>query len=235
MQDIPDGSVDLILTDPPYGITQCKWDSVIPFVLMWEQSKRIIKSNGAIVLTSTQPFTTSLISSNMKMFKYCWVWDKGRGAGHLNSKKQPLKNCEDVVVFYAKQCMYNPQMRTGFRPYQSTWDNSGSSECYGAQGRGHTQNNGTRYPLHKIEFGRDNSKIHPTQKPVALMEYLIKTYTNEGETVLDFAMGSGTTGIACVNTSRDFIGIELNKKYFDISVSRIELQRRLGASWDFQQ
>ena len=218
---IPDGSVDMVLTDPPYGTTACKWDSIIPLEPMWEQLKRVIKPNGAIVMTASQPFTTTLIASNMKMFKYCWVWDKGQGTGHLNAKKQPLKNCEDVAIFYASQCTYNPQMRTGFKPYACKQGKT-KSQNYGKQTGAYTVSDGTRYPLHRIEFNRDKSKVHPTQKPVALMEYLIKTYTNEGETVLDFTMGSGTTGVACKNLNRDFIGIELDENYFNIAKERIE-------------
>jgi site-specific DNA-methyltransferase (adenine-specific) len=220
MRQIPDGSVDMVLADPPYGTTACKWDSVIPFEPMWEQLKRIIKPNGAIVMTASQPFTTTLISSNMKEFKYCWVWDKGQGTGFLNSKKQPLKSCEDVVVFYQKQSIYNPQMRIGFKPY-SCKQGKTKTKNYGHQTGAVTISEGERFPLNNIKFIRDKSRIHPTQKPVALMEYLIKTYTNECETVLDFTMGSGTTGVACVNTGRKFIGIELDDKYFNIAKNRI--------------
>lgn len=215
MKDIPDGSVDMILTDPPYGTTACKWDSIIPLEPMWEQLKRIIKPNGAIVMTASQPFTTTLISSNMKMFKYCWVWKKSKPTGHLNAKKQPLKTYEDVVLFYSKQCTYNPQ---GIKPTNklvSRTNRGNYGECSKT-----TRQTVTNYPRNIVEFPSIDG-IHQTQKPVALMEYLIKTYTNQGETVLDFTMGSGTTGVACKNLDRDFIGIELDKDYFDIAQARI--------------
>lgn len=217
---IPSDSVDMVLCDPPYGTTACKWDSVIPLEPMWKQLKRVIKFNGAIVMTAQQPFTTTLIASNMEMFKYCWVWDKGQGTGHLNAKKQPLKNCEDIPVFYTSQCTYSPQMRIGFKPYACKQGKT-KSQNYGKQTGAYTVSDGTRYPLHRIEFIRDKGKIHPTQKPVALMEYLIKTYTNEGDLVLDFTMGSGTTGVACKNTKRNFIGIELDPEYFEVAKKRI--------------
>ena len=221
MKEIPDGSVDMILTDPPYGTTACKWDSIIPLEPMWEQLKRIIKPNGAIVMTASQPFTTTLIASNMKMFKYCWVWDKKVGTGFLNAKRQPLRCCEDVVVFYKKPPTYTPQMRLGFKPYECK-QGATKTQNYGKQTGATTVSDGSRYPLNLVSFNRDGSKQHPTQKPVALMEYLIKTYTNENETVLDFTMGSGSTGVACVNTNRDFIGIELDETYFNIAKQRIE-------------
>jgi len=217
---IPDGSVDAIITDPPYGTTACKWDSVIPFEPMWDQLKRIIKPNGAIVLFGSQPFTSALIMSNPKMFKYCWVWDKGKGTGFLNAKKQPLRSCEDVTVFYSKQPTYNPQKTQG-KPYLCK--KGGPTDNYRKDSKPEiiTENSGGRCPLTLISFSRDNDKEHPTQKPVALLEYLIKTYTNEGETVLDFTMGSGTTGVACVNTGRNFIGIEKDAGYFEIAKQRI--------------
>ena len=223
MKEIPDGSVDMVLTDPPYGTTACKWDSVIPLEPMWEQLKRVIKPNGAIVMTASQPFTTTLIASNMKMFKYCWVWDKvNRPTGHLNAKKQPLRESEDVAVFYGNQPTYRPQMVDG-HPYTAT--GSKKSDCYGSQVATTTVCDGKRYPRSTIRIKADErgtvGRIHPTQKPVALMEYLIKTYTNEGETVLDFTMGSGTTGVACKNLNRRFLGIELDKKYFQIAQGRI--------------
>lgn len=224
MKEIPDGSVDVIICDPPYGTTACKWDSVIDLPLMWEQLKRIIKPNGAIVLTAAQPFTSVLGSSNIRMLKYSWVWVKSRATGHLNAKKMPMNNVEDVLVFYSKPPTYNPQMTEG-TPYRILCKTKGS-ELYGKQEETLFENNGTRHPLRTIELkSRSNSfdkPVHPTQKPVALMEYLIKTYTNEGETVLDFTMGSGTTGVACMNTNRKFIGIEMEDKYFEISKSRIQ-------------
>lgn len=220
MKEIPDGSVDMILTDPPYGTTACKWDSIIPLEPMWEQLKRIIKPNGAIVMTASQPFTSILITSNLKMFKYCWVWEKPKGTGHLNAKKQPMNNYEDVVVFYKKQCLYKPQMTLG-DAYKAKSGKSGF-DGYGKDKRTGNNNNGYRYPKRIQKFtGVERNTQHPTQKPVALMEYLIKTYTNESETVLDFTMGSGTTGVACKNLNRKFIGIELDEGYFKIAQDRI--------------
>jgi len=227
---IPDKSIDAIITDPPYGTTACKWDSVIPFEPMWEQLKRIIKPNGAIVLFGSQPFTSALIMSNPKMFKYDWCWRKPRGTGHLNAKKQPLRDKEDILVFYQKQANYNPQYADGL-PYSKLkgGKNARVSEkgatTYGAFMNGadfRNDNNGTRCPKQVIEFGVvERNTLHPTQKPVALMEYLIKTYTNEGEIVLDFTMGSGTTGVACMKTDRKFIGIERDEKYFQTAKERI--------------
>jgi len=221
MKNIPDGSIDAIITDPPYGTTACKWDSVIPFDRMWEQLHRVIKPNGAIVLFGSEPFSSALRMSNIKNYKYDWTWVKEQGTGFLNSKKQPLKNNETISVFYEKQPTYNPQMRLGFKPYTCK-QGVHKTQNYGKQTGAVTISNGERYPLNTIKFDRDKDKQHPTQKPVALMEYLIKTYTNEGETVLDFTMGSGTTGVACVNTGRDFIGIEQDEKYLKIAEERIK-------------
>ena len=231
MKDIEDGSVDLILTDPPYGTTACKWDSVIPFEPMWEQLNRIIKPNGAICLFGSEPFSSALRMSNIKNFKYDWVWKKPRGTGHLNSKKQPLRDVENVSVFYKKQCTYNPQYSIG-KPYSalkggkmSKVSESGVT-TYGKFMNGadyRNDNNGFRYPKQVLEFGVvERGTLHPTQKPVPLLEYLIRTYTNEGETVLDFTMGSGSTGVAALNTNRTFIGIELDEEYFKIAENRIK-------------
>lgn len=230
MKEIQSGSVDMVLADPPYGTTACKWDSIIPLEPMWGQLKRIIKPNGAIVMTASQPFTTTLISSNMKMFKYCWVWDKSIGTGFLNANKQPMRSHEDVVVFYSKQCVYNKQMREG-ADYSSTFsDKNLSSNLYGgAKQCKETRTYTGRNPVSIITFMRDKCRNHPTQKPVALMEYLIKTYTNEGDLVLDFTMGSGSTGVAAVNTGRRFIGIELDDGYFKIAQDRIEQAQRAAA------
>ena len=305
MKEIQSGSVDAIICDPPYGATACKWDSIIPLEPMWEQLKRVIKPNGAIVMTASQPFTTILISSNMKMFRYSWVWEKEQGVNFMSAKRQPLKAHEDVLVFYAdlaeqrgaaieyaplreyfqserdRSCLsaraiqtvlgnymashyftngvqfcipseenyaklqstgffprpyheimdeyrrlgesivpvtYNPQMTEG-KPYVSGKGTSG--EVTGSVQKVQTVNDGTRYPRSVVSIKRQTG-IHPTQKPVALMEYLIKTYTNEGETVLYFTCGSGTTGVACANTGRKFIGIELDLNYFNIALDRIE-------------
>lgn len=218
MQSIPDASVDMILCDLPYGTTQNKWDSVIPLDLLWAQYKRICK--GAIVLTAASPFDKILGVSNLKMLKQEWIWRKDGGTGFLNAKKAPLKNHENVLVFYSKPWIYNPQMRMGFKPYRCV--KGGETENYNPSGEVTTVSDGSRYPLTVLDFPRDKNKMHPTQKPVALMEYLIRTYTHEGMTVLDNCMGSGTTGVACVNTGRNFIGIEMDEKYFKIAKDRIE-------------
>ena len=217
MKEIPDQSVDMILCDLPYGTTACKWDTVIPFEPLWAQYRRVAKRNAAIVLTASQPFTTALIASNMREFRYTWVWEKEQGVNFMLAKKQPLKVHEDVCVFYRDLPAYSPQMTAG-RPYVSGKGNSG--EVTGCREKVQTINDGTRYPRSIQQFGRQTG-IHPTQKPVALMEYLIRTYTNEGETVLDNCMGSGTTGVACMNTGRKFIGMEQDAKYFEIAQKRI--------------
>ncbi len=219
MKEIPDGSVDMVLADVPYGTTQNKWDSLIPLDLVWEQLKRVVKPNGAIVMTAMQPFTSVLVCSNLKMFKYQWVWQKEAGTGLLNAKKQPLRDHEDVCVFYTKQPTYNPQYTEG-KPYVAK--KGGETSNYNPSGNVTTVSDGKRYPKTVQKFNRDRNKIHPTQKPVALMEYLIKTYTLDGETVLDFTAGSFTTGVACVNLDRRFIGIEMDKGYFEIGVNRIK-------------
>ena len=219
MKDIPDKSIDMILCDLPYGTTKNKWDSVIPLNKLWEQYERMIKDNGAIVLFSQMPFSAELVHSNLKLFKYEWIWQKDNGTGFLNAKKMPLKIHENILVFYKKLPLYNPQMRTGFKPYKCKQGRHSTN--YGAYEQGHiTESNGERYPIDIIKFKKD-SGLHPTQKPVELLEYLIKTYTNENETVLDNCMGSGSTGVACINTNRNFIGYELDEKYFEIAEKRI--------------
>lgn len=222
MKELPDNNIDMILCDLPYGTTTCKWDVIIPFDKLWEQYERIIKSNGAIVLTAQTPFDKVLGASNLPMLRYEWIWKKDSGTGFLNAKKAPLKNHENILVFYKKTPIYTPQMRFGFKPYSIK--KSGDSQIYssGLSENITTISNGDRYPLTVIDFKRDKDKFHPTQKPVALMEYLIKTYTNESETVLDNCMGSGTTGVACVNLNRNFIGYELDSDYFQIAQKRIE-------------
>ena len=218
--------VDSIICDPPYGTTACKWDSVIPFDKMWERLNKLIKPNGAIVLFGSEPFSSALRMSNIKNYKYDWVWEKTTATGHLNAKKMPMKANEVISVFYKKQPVYNPQKTTGHKRKVSTAEhkrNSVKTEVYRAHGP--TSYDSTeRYPRTVIKFKTDKQKsaIHPTQKPVALMEYLISTYTNENELVLDFTMGSGSTGVACKNLNRDFIGIELDKGYYDIAVDRIK-------------
>ena len=219
MKTIEAGSVDMVLADPPYGTTACKWDSVIPFEPMWAGIKHVVKKNTAIVMAASQPFTSALVMSNVKMFKYCWYWRKEAGTGLLNAKRQPLRDVEDLPVFYSKQCTYNPQFTQG-KPYKCK--KGGETDCYNNSGEVITESDGKRYPKTLQKFTRDRNKLHPTQKPVALMEYLIKTYTNEGNTVLDFTMGSGTTGVACANLNRDFIGIELDPDYFKVAEKRIE-------------
>lgn len=220
MREIPDGSVDMVLCDLPYGTTQNKWDSVIPLDALWTAYRRVVKSSGAIVLTAQTPFDKTLGVSNLEMLKYEWIWCKEAGTGFLNAKKSPLKNHENVLVFYGSPPTYNPQMLTGFKPYKCKQGHAGSN--YGAvRPENVTESNGERYPLTVLNFQRDKDKVHPTQKPVALMEYLIRTYTHEGETVLDNTMGSGTTGVACMNTGRKFIGIERDEKYFQIASDRI--------------
>lgn len=232
MKEIESGSVDMVLTDPPYGTTACKWDSIIPLEPMWEQLKRIIKPNGAIVMTASQPFTTKLIASNINMFKYCWVWNKTRPSGFAQCKNKPMQSHEDIVVFSEgvtihkgqskKRMDYYPQglieinkITSGARPSQ----NAGGMGARPSHKKLIIQTH-TNYPRSVLIFA-GNHGLHPTQKPVALMEYLIKTYTNESETVLDFTMGSGSTGIACLNTGRKFIGIELDDNYFEVASKRI--------------
>ena len=225
MKEIPDGSVDMILTDPPYGTTACKWDSVIPLDEMWNELKRIIKPNGAMVLFGQEPFSSFMRVSNIKGYKYDWVWDKVKQGAFATAKFAPLKQHELISVFSKDggKCNYFPQMvkmeksRTG-KIYSSS--DSASVKYNDGVERVYTE----KYPKTILTESNANNKgkVHPTQKPVALMEYLIKTYTNEGETVLDFTMGSGTTGVACVNTQRNFIGIEQDDKYFNIAKERIE-------------
>ena len=225
MKEIPDGSVDMILCDLPYGTTRNKWDSVIPFEPLWEQYWRVLKKNGAVVLTAAQPFTSALVMSQVEFFKYDWTWRKPKGTGHLNAKKMPMRDKEDIVVFYREQCVYNPQFSKG-EPYGNKAGKiveNGLSDNYGKFGNHREGSDGKRYPKQVIDFPVvERGTVHPTQKPVALMEYLIKTYTNEGETVLDNCAGSFTTGVACVNLNRKFIGIEMDKGYFEIGVNRIK-------------
>jgi len=234
MPGLAEKSIDLVLTDPPYGTTACKWDSVIDFDLMWGQLNRIIKPNGAIVLFSQQPFTSALVMSNPSIFKYSWSWDKNKPTGHLNAKKQPLRVIEDICLFYKKQCTYNPQLIDREKKNIRTTDYTPSKEgvnIYGKTKENFKYNEGRVIPIDKgypknyLKFTgvgtNSKNRLHPTQKPVELMEYLIKTYTNENETVLDFTMGSGSTGVAAKNLNRSFIGIELDEKYFNISKERI--------------
>ena len=221
MKEIPDGSVDLILTDPPYGTTACKWDSVIPFEPMWAELKRVIKPNGAIVLFGSEPFSSALRMSNIKQYKYDWVWDKVKPSGHLNAKKMPMKQHELISVFCDGKLNYFPIMVSQKKRISKNYLNN-KSEVFGSEVTVEKMVD-KKYPKSIIveSNASQKNKLHPTQKPVSLLEYLIKTYTQEGETVLDFTMGSGSTGVACLNTNRKFIGIEMDEGYFDIGVKRM--------------
>ena len=222
MKNIPDKSIDLILCDLPFGTTSCSWDTIIPFDKLWSQYNRIIKDNGAIILFGQQPFTSALIMSNPKLFRYEIIYEKANSTGFLNANKMPLKAHENICVFYKKLPTYNPQFSEG-KPYVN-----GSSidigDVYGEQKivKAKTINEGKRYPRSIVKFSRDTGKYHATQKPVALLEYLIKTYTNENEIVLDNTMGSGSTGIACINTDRYFIGMEMDKDIYQTAKDRID-------------
>ena len=223
MQAIPDKSIDMILCDLPYGTTNCKWDTIIPFEPMWQQYGRVIKDNGAIVLTASQPFTSALIMSNIKRFKYCWIWDKVKGTGFLNAKKQPMKVHEDIAVFCDGKTPYNFIKTNGHVKKKSFRAKHLQTDVYGNMNNDYTYESTERYPRSIQVFSTDtqNSSIHPTQKPVALFEYLIRTYTNEGALVLDNCAGSGTTGIACINTNRNFILMEKDENYFHVAQERI--------------
>jgi len=229
MKTIPDASIDAIITDPPYGTTACKWDSVIPFEPMWKELNRIIKDNGAIIFTASQPFTSNLVMSNTKMFKHEWIWEKNRGSNFATLRYAPMKEHESVLVFCKTSPKYFPimQQRKGAgldrTKYKYNPTNTGKREALGNLEMTHANHNGNnelRYPSTIQKFNTEVGK-HPTQKPVTLMEYLVKTYTQENDTVLDFTMGSGTTGVACKNLNRNFIGIELDKDYFEIATARI--------------
>ena len=230
MKDIEDKSVDMILADLPYGTTACKWDTIIPFEPLWEQYKRIIKDNGAIVLTASQPFTSALVMSNPKMFKVAIVWNKKKAGNFVQGNIQPLKIHEDVLIFYSKQPTYNPQKTLLDKPQKVRNGAKNRQDRKEAGGFGGTVIYSDKFETKKklpttiVEISKDNygkNVFHPTQKPVALFEYLIKTYTNEGDLVLDNCMGSGTTGVACKNLNRNFIGIELDPDYFKIAEKRI--------------
>ena len=231
MKKIPDSSIDAIICDLPYGTTDCSWDAIIPFDKLWEQYERVIKDDGAIVLFGCEPFSSALRMSNLKLYKYDWVWDKIQGANFLNVKYQPLKNIENIMVFSKgritngkrQPIKYNPQgvqvtniVKTNSSDYNGAF---GSSSV--KKGKQYTTT-GSGYPKCILQFAKDKEGLHPTQKPVALLEYLIKTYTNEGDIVLDNCMGSGSTGVAAINTNRNFIGIELDEGYFNIAKERIE-------------
>ena len=221
MKSIPENSIDMVLTDPPYGTTACKGDNIIPFEPMWNELKRITKDNGAICLFGKQPFTSNLIMSNPKMFKQELIWQKDNFDNPMQAKRRHLNKLENISLFYFKQCTYNPQ---GLKVTNRMTRQGGTGELSDnrkSRIRDYKQTH-TNYPVNLLEFKRDKGNLHPTQKPVALLEYLIKTYTLENETVLDFTMGSGSTGVACKNLNRKFIGIEKDKKYFEIAKERIE-------------
>ena len=232
MKNIKSGSIDAIITDIPYGTTACKWDSVIPFEPMWKQLNRIIKPNGAIVLFGSEPFSSALRMSNIKNYKYDWIWDKVNAGNFVNAKRQPLRQNENISVFYKKQCLYNPIMVERHKKnirHTKRKNGTGNIEVYGLSKN--IDFNGSRkyaYPKNILTYNKRSKElhpskiVHPTQKPLALMEYLIKTYTNKNETVLDFTMGSGSTGVACQNTNRNFIGIEQDENYFKIASERIK-------------
>ena len=224
MADISTDSIDMILCDLPYETTNCKWDVIIPFDKLWQQYERIIKPNGAIVLTGMEPFSSLLRVSNLQMYKYDWIWDKVKGTGFLNAKKQPMRNHETVSVFYKKQCTYNPQKTSGHIHKKTFRASHLQTEVYGQMNKDYHYSSTDRYPRSIQVFSTDtqNSSLHPTQKPVALFEYLIKTYTNQGETVLDNCSGSGTTAIACMNTNRNYICMEKDEGYYNSSLERVE-------------
>ena len=224
MKGIPDGSVDCIITDMPYGTTQCKWDSVVDLVLLWKEINRIRKPNTAIVMSAQTPFDKVLGCSNLSMLKYEWVWEKTAATGHLNAKKMPMKAHENILVFYEKLPTYNPQKTVGHEPTNSFTKRNGDGDCYGKtsviSGGGSTE----RYPRSVQVFKSDKQRVslHPTQKPLKLIEYLVKTYSNEEDVILDMFVGSGTTGVASKKLNRKFIGIELDETYFNIAKGRIE-------------
>lgn len=215
MRELPDASVDMILCDLPYGTTRNKWDSIIPFAELWAEYERVCK--GAVVLTASQPFSSALLMSRPDWFRYSWVWEKSSATGHLNAKRMPMKLHEDVLVFSKAPPPYNPQ---GLMPFNKVTRRGSNGSNFGTSGTENFQEF-TNYPRSILRFANDSKPVHPTQKPVALMEYLIRTYTNEGDTVLDNCMGSGTTGVACVNTGRSFIGMELDPTYFEVARKRI--------------
>lgn len=226
-----DKSFDMILCDLPYGTTACVWDTIIPFEPLWEQYKRIIKDNGAIVLTASQPFTSMLVMSNLEWFKYEWIWRKTKATGFFDAKKRPLNDHENICVFYVGQPTYNPQMTLAKRIYNRGFVKRKKSDCYGKEKDFLQQEHGIRYPKRIIEIGNANTRgiVHPTQKPVALFEYLIKTYTNEGNIVLDNCIGSGTTAIAADRLKRRFFGIDIDPHWVEVSLNRLAEDRQRRA------
>ena len=232
---VEDKSIDMIFCDLPYGTTQCKWDSIIDLDKLWTEYKRVIKDNGAIVLFSAQPFTSALISSNYKMFKYAWTWDKNKPTGHLNAKKQPLRVIEDVCVFYKNQCVYNPILidreKKNIRNTDYTPNKEGVN-TYGKTREDFKYNEGRMIPINKgypknylkfigVGTNSKNKRLHPTQKPLELIEYMINTYTNEGDLILDNTCGSGTTGLGAKNLNRDYIMMEQDSEYYEIACKRV--------------
>lgn len=228
MPCLENNSIDLIICDLPYGTTQCKWDIIIPFNDLWNEYKRIIKNNGAIILFGSEPFSSMLRLSNLDMYKYDWIWDKIKGTGFLNAKKQPMRNHEIISVFYKNQCIYNPQKTLGHIRKRTFRSNDHQTDVYGKMNKDYYYDSTERYPRSIQVFKTDtqNSSLHPTQKPVALIEYLINTYSNAEDLVLDNCMGSGTTGIACINSNRHFLGIEKDENYYSIAVKRLKHHQR---------
>ena len=237
MRNMPANSIDFVLTDPPFEMTQCSWDNALNLADLWGGVERVTKINAPVALFGIEPFASKVRMSNLKHYKYDWIWRKPRGTGHLNCKKQPMRDYECIMIFYKKQCTYNPQYSKG-EPYsalkggKTSYVSNAGETTYGKFMNGaqfRNDNSGFRYPKQVIEFGVvERNTLHPTQKPVELLEYLIKTYTNEGETVLDATLGSGSTGVAALNTGRNFIGIELDKNYFEIASKRIaDAQERI--------
>lgn len=232
LERVEDHSIDMILADLPYGMTDNKWDSVIPLQPLFKQYERVIKDHGAVLLFGMGKFGASLImnASNKMPYRYEWIWQKSRPGGFLSSRHMPLRSHENIYVFYKRLPTYNPQMRQGFEPYENHKSRNKGGENYNKASYNFKpyKSNGERFPIDVITFSNGNNhNVHPTQKPVTLLEYLIKTYTNEGDTVLDSCMGSGSTGVACVNTNRNFIGMELSSEYYDIAKDRIE---KVGAN-----
>ena len=224
MKLIPDKSIDMILCDLPYGTTVCKWDVIIPFEPLWEQYNRIIKHNGVIALFGAEPFSSKLRMSNIKQYKYDWIWEKSKATNFLNAKKQPLRAYENICIFYDKQPTYNPQMKKGESYNKGVRKQQTKDDVYGSFNQVEVKSEGLRYPRNVIYFKTAESEgkaYHKTQKPISILEYLVNTYTNESEVVLDNCIGSGSTAIACINTNRNYIGFELDKQYYDIAINRI--------------
>jgi len=224
MFDIPDNSVDMVCCDMPYGTTACKWDTILPLDMLWFHYNRIMKDDGVVILFASQPFTFTLATSNLKLFKYCWIWEKNFSTNFLHAKRQPLRRHEDILCFYKKPGRYYPIKTEGHIPTQGAKGSSKGKLWHGENKRDYKGGDTTRFPTSVLKFNAVDPKqrVHSTQKPISLIEYLVKTYTTEGDTVLDNCMGSGTTGVACKNLNREFIGIEMDLKYFEIAEQRIK-------------